>query len=95
MPTDDKMSIDERRKYLKRMYPRYRDADRTTKGMLLSEMETYTGLHRKSLLRLLAPDGLERQPRRRQRGDPSCISAMTGMPKIAPAAIRLPCSSTV
>ena len=68
MPADDKMSIDERRKYLKRIYPRYRDADRTTKGALLSEMEAYTGLHRKSLLRLLTPDGLARQPRRRQRG---------------------------
>ena len=55
MPADDKRSIDERRKYLKRIYPRYRDADRTTKGALLSEMEAYTDLHRKSLLRLLNP----------------------------------------
>lgn len=68
MPTDDKMSIDERRKYLTRMYPRYRDADYEAKRRLLDEMEAYTGLHRKSLLRLLTPDGLERRPRQRQRG---------------------------
>ena len=34
MATDDKMTIDERRQYLKRMYPRYRDAGYTAKGEL-------------------------------------------------------------
>jgi len=65
---DDEMTIDERRKYLKRMRPRYERADRAGRSPLLSEMEQVTGLHRKSLLRLLHAPSLERQPRTRQRG---------------------------
>ncbi len=42
-------------------------ADRAGRGRLLDEMAAVTGLHRKSLLRLLAPGGLDRWPRR-QRG---------------------------
>ncbi len=69
MPDDDEgMTIAERRKYLKRMQGRYWAADRAGRGGLLDEMAAVTGLHRKSLLRLLAPGGLERWPRRRQRG---------------------------
>ncbi len=62
------MTIDERRKYLKKMQPRYEAADRVGRGALLTEMEAVTGLHRKSLTRLLAAPSLERRPRRRQRG---------------------------
>ncbi|HEX6800344.1 MAG TPA: integrase [Ktedonobacterales bacterium] len=65
---DEQMTIDERRKYLKRMRARYQMADRAGRGPLLSEMEAVTGLHRKSLLRLLHAPSLERQPRQRQRG---------------------------
>jgi hypothetical protein len=65
---DDAMRISERRTYLERMEGRYRRADRRYRGQLLDEMEAMTGLHRKSLLRLLGPSGLERQPRTRQRG---------------------------
>ena len=65
---DDAMTISERRKYLERMEGRYRRADRLDRGRLLDEMEAMTGLHRKSLLRLLGAGGLERQPRTRQRG---------------------------
>jgi hypothetical protein len=61
------MTIDERRKYLRRMLPRYRAADHAGRGSLLSEMEAVTGLHRKSLTRLLNAPSLARQPRRRQR----------------------------
>lgn len=64
----DEMTIDERRKYLKRVRPRYERADRVGRGVLLSEMEHVTGLHRKSLVRLLNAPSLERQPRTRQRG---------------------------
>ena len=64
---DEKMTVDERRKYLKRMKPRYARADRKEKGRLLDEMEAVTGMHRKSLTRLL--NGmLERKLRGRQRG---------------------------
>lgn len=62
------LTIDERRKYLKRVWPRYRQADRAGRGQLLTEMEQVTGLHRKSLVRLLNGASLERQPRRRPRG---------------------------
>ena len=62
------LTIDERRKYLKRVWLRYRQADRAGRGALLTEMEQVTGLHRKSLVRLLNGASLERQPRRQQRG---------------------------
>ena len=51
MSTDDKMTIDERWKYLRRMRKRYLKADRTGRSQLLSEMEAVTGQHRKSLIR--------------------------------------------
>jgi hypothetical protein len=65
---DDAMTIEERRKYLRRMQARYQQADRAGRGRLLSEMEAVTGLHRKSLLRLLHAPSLARRPRRQQRG---------------------------
>ena len=67
MPADDKMTIDERRKYLRQMQKRYGGADRSTREQLLDEMEHVTELHRKSLIRLMA-GRLERQPRVQQRG---------------------------
>ena len=53
MPTEDEMTVTERRKYLKRMKPLYSKAERSEQSRLLTEMEQVTGLHRKSLLRLL------------------------------------------
>lgn len=67
MPADDKMTIDERFKYLRQMQKRYRGADRLTREQLLDEMEHVTELHRKSLIRLMA-GGLERELRTQQRG---------------------------
>ena len=68
MPAEYEMTIDERRKYLKRMRERYWRADRVGRGELLSEMEAVTGLHRKSLIRLVRGPTLERKPRSRWRG---------------------------
>ena len=68
MADGDEMTIDERRKYRKKVQPRYEAADRPGRGVLLTEMEAVTGLHRKSLTRLLAAPSLTRRPRRRQRG---------------------------
>jgi len=62
------MTITERRKYLSRMASRYQQADRAGRSRLLDEMEAMVGLHRKSLLRVLRPGGLVRQPRVQQRG---------------------------
>jgi hypothetical protein len=67
MTKEEKMTIDERRKYLQTMKRRYKQADRKTKGQLLEEMEVVTGLHRKSLIRLMN-GSLKRKPRRRERG---------------------------
>ena len=63
MPTEDEMTLDERRKYLKRMKGRYVKANRKERSQLLSDMEEMTGLHRKSLTRLLHAASLERKPR--------------------------------
>ena len=63
MPSDDKMSVDERRKYLKLVAPRYARAGRAERSALLSEMAAVTGLHRKSLLRLVHKPTLERAPK--------------------------------
>src|SRR5947209_19456673 len=67
MPTEDQMNVSERRKYLKRMYVRYVAAKRTERGQLLTEMQQVTGLHRKSLTRLMHAPSLERKPRVKQR----------------------------
>jgi hypothetical protein len=59
------MTIDERRKYLHKMRIRYWQAkDRGKRGELLDEMVAVTGMHRKSVLRLIHGE-LERKPRRR------------------------------
>src|SRR5262245_46226384 len=68
MATDEAMTINERRKYLTKMQTRYRQATRQERGRLLTEMEAVTGLHRKSLTRLMAQPCLRRIPRRQQRG---------------------------
>lgn len=68
MPQPATMTIDERRKYLALMQPRYRQANRSERSHLLDEMATVTLLQRKSLLRLLPLADLERRPRQRQRG---------------------------
>ncbi len=67
MSTEDKMSIDERRKYLRQMKKRYKKAGRKEKGRLLGEMEAVTEMDRKTLIRLMN-GGLARKPRRKQRG---------------------------
>ena len=63
MSTDDKMTIDEQRNYLRRMKTRYVEASHSK---LLDEMMHITELDRKTLIRLMAR-GLNRKPRQRQR----------------------------
>ena len=67
MSTEENMSIDERRKYLRKMKARYVQANRKERGHLLDEMEAVTGLHRKSLTRLMK-GSLRRKKRTKQRG---------------------------
>jgi ribosomal protein L13E len=49
MPEQETMTIDERRKYLRIVQPRYRKADRQGRGVLLDEIEAVTGLDRKTI----------------------------------------------
>lgn len=63
MPTEEQMTVNERRKYLNLMKPRYQKAKRAERSRLLTEMEHVTGLHRKSLLRLLHASSLTRKKR--------------------------------
>jgi hypothetical protein len=64
MPNEDRMTVDERRKYLKLVAPRYAKAGRGERSGLLTEMAAVTELHRKSLLRLLHGPTLDRALRR-------------------------------
>jgi hypothetical protein len=66
MSTEEKMTIDERYKYLRLMKKRYERATKHQKGQILDEMQTMTGQHRKGLIRRLN-GSLERQPRAEQR----------------------------
>ena len=68
MPDTERMTVDERRKCLKRMQGRYLAATREERSRLLDELVVLTGLHRYSVVRLLKGGTLERQRRRRQRG---------------------------
>jgi len=67
METEEKMHIAERYKYLRIMQGRYRQASRQEREQLLDEMVSVTGLHRKSLIRLMKGD-LQRRPRSQERG---------------------------
>ena len=63
----ERMSINERRKYLYKLWERYRNASRKEKGYLLDEMQAVTGMHRKSLIRLMR-GRLSRKRRSREPG---------------------------
>lgn len=67
MAADEKMTVDERRKYLKKIQKQYRRAGRKEKGQILDHLEEVLGMHRNSLGRLLN-GSLKREPRRQQRG---------------------------
>ncbi len=68
MPDTTEMTVDERRKCLQRMQRKYLAADRATQGQILDLLTEQTGLHRKSLVRLLRAKDLRRRPRTQQRG---------------------------
>lgn len=58
MPKEEQLNIDERFKVIRMTQRRYRDASRDDKQLILDELEPLLGLHRKSIIRLLAGDGL-------------------------------------
>jgi len=67
MSNNERMTIDERYKYLRKMQKRYSKAKRGELSRLLDEMEQVTGMHRKSLVRLMNGT-ITRQVRQGQRG---------------------------
>jgi hypothetical protein len=68
MAETDPMNIAERRKYLHKMRIRYwQSQQKSERSHLLDQMQAITGLHRKSVLRLINGE-LSRKPRRKQRG---------------------------
>jgi len=67
MSETEAMNIDERRKYIHKMWGRYRQGKKGAKGKLLDEIEAVTGMHRKAIIRLLN-GRLSRKKRSRERG---------------------------
>ena len=90
MSEQDEMTIDERRKYLHKMWGRYRDATKIEKGVMLDEIEQVTGMHRKSIIRILKGQ-LSRKKRNRERGPTYGTSVMNAVRKISKA-LDHPCA---
>lgn len=67
MSETEAMSVDERRKYIHKMWGRYRKGSKKEKGELLDEIEAVTRMHRKSVIRIMNGQ-LSRKKRRRERG---------------------------
>jgi hypothetical protein len=63
----ERMTINERREYIYKMWGRYREAPKGEKAKLLDEIEVVTGMHRKSIIRILK-GRLSRKKRERERG---------------------------
>ncbi len=59
------MSFSERHKYLLLMKSRYKKAPKKEKHILLNEMQQVTGLHRKSIIRLMNAPSLTTECRPR------------------------------
>ncbi len=82
MSEEEPMNINERRKYIHKMWGRYREAGKGEKGKLLNEIEQVTGMHRKSIIRLLN-GRLSRKKRDRQRGRVSGVEVEDAIRVIA------------
>lgn len=67
MSETDPMNVNERRKYIHKMWERYRKADKGEKTHLLDESEAVTGLHRKSIICMINGQ-LSRKRRTKERG---------------------------
>ncbi len=90
MSETDPMTINERRKYLHKMWERYRKANRSEKGRLLDEMEQITGMHRKALIRVLT-GRLSRKKRARERG-PAYGAIVADAVRIIAYSLDYPCA---
>jgi hypothetical protein len=90
MSEQDEMTIDERRKYLHKMWGRYRTATKEEKRNMLDDMEHVTGMHRKSIIRILN-GRLSRKKRTQERGPTYGIDVMYFVRKISKA-LDHPCA---
>lgn len=90
MDEKERMNIKERRKYLAIMWPRYQKASKLEKGKLLDEMERVTGMHRKSLIRIIT-GRLTRKKREKERGKEYGIAEENAIRKIAQS-LDYPCA---
>ncbi len=91
MVETEPMNVNERRKYLHKMRLRYWQAkEKKVKSGLLDEMAAVTGLHRKSLIRLIKGE-LARKPRRKQRGKTYGVEVKEVVEKIA-RSLDYPCA---
>ena len=66
MSETEGMNIDERRKYLHKMWGKYRSATKAEKGEMLDDMVYVTGMNRDHIIRLLNGQ-LSRKKRGRER----------------------------
>jgi len=67
MSETEAMNVNERRKYMHKIWKRYRESDKGVKGRLLDEIEAVTGQHRKTIIRTLN-GRLSRKKRSKERG---------------------------
>lgn len=67
MSETETMNVNERRKYIHKMWKRYREGNKKEKGRLLDEIEEVIGLHRKSIIRTIN-GRLSRKKRSKERG---------------------------
>ena len=85
------MSFSERRKYLLLMKSRYKKASKKEKHILLNEMQQVTGLHRKSIIRLMNDPSLTTERRSRTRERSPVYGAMVkGAVRIVAKALDYP-----
>jgi len=68
VPDAERMTVDERRKCLKRLQGRYLVATRQERSRLVGALAALTGLHRKRVVRRLTGPMLQPRRRARQRG---------------------------
>lgn len=90
MSETEPMNINERRKYLHKMWGRYKKANKMEKSKLLNEMQVVIGMHRKSIIRLLN-NQLSRKKRTRERGRTFGVDVDDAIRKIAKS-LDYPCA---
>jgi hypothetical protein len=90
MAETDEMTIDERRKYLYKMWGRYQTATKTEKGLMLNDMARVTGMNRKYIIRVLN-GRLSRKKRSRERG-PTYGPEVEDAVRVIAKALDYPCA---